>query len=116
MQRTRSRNQARIAKIARAIEELSNELNTLLVIEDNVSSSNTQEPNQLANVQSAVPTIFQFGQEVEITNDYNNQLGLKGIITRVTPKQVYIRLFSSNEIVRKSKKSIVHVSQPTTHG
>ena len=90
--------QSRITELARLIDELSAELNQLLSIEDEDSSQITR---------TIIPrTEFRIGDIVEITNEYRNQLGERGTITKVTRTQVAISLHSTGRIIRKKKTNV----------
>ena len=94
MQNRPTENQLRINEIARIIDELSAELSNLLNIEDNNQGFDTQE----------IRREIRIGDTVEITNNYRDQLGEQGVITRVTEKQVSLRLESTGRIIKKKKQ------------
>jgi transcription elongation factor len=96
MQNRLTENQARINELARVIDELSTELSELLQIEDN---------NQGRNIEH-IRREIQVGDTVEITNNYRDQLGEQGVVTRVTEKQVNIRLNSTGRTIRKKKSNV----------
>ena len=101
MQNTSVKNQARITELARLIEELSSELNQLLTIQDDESS---QAPRI-----TSPRTEFRIGDTVEITNEYRNQLGERGTVTKVTRTQVAINLHSTGRTIRKKKTNVTLV-------
>jgi ABC-type Zn uptake system ZnuABC Zn-binding protein ZnuA len=106
MQNRSTENQARISELARLIEELSSELNQLLTIEDE------EVPQTVRNI--VTRTNFRVGDTVEITNEYRNQLGERGTVTKVTRTQVAIRLLSSGRTIRKKKTNVTLVEPVTT--
>jgi hypothetical protein len=87
----------RIKEIAQEIEELSEELNTLLKIEENskTRSQNTNDDHDLV-----------LGNVVEITNTYKNLQGSRGTIVKLTKHQVTIRLENSNETIKRKKTNV----------
>jgi transcription elongation factor len=103
MQNRRTENEVRITEIARLIDELSTELNQLLLLEDQ-----TQDTTQLVERRREIIV----GDTVEITNDYRNQLGERGIVTKVTRAQVTLTLNSTGRSIRK-KKTNVRLVLPT---
>lgn len=107
MQNRSADNQARITELARIIEELSTELNQLLSIEDKDTSQvpRTEIPRTITR------TNFQIGDIVEITNEYRNQLGERGTVTKVTRTQVAINLHSTGRTIRKKKTNVI-IIQP----
>ena len=98
MQNRSLENQSRITELAKLIDELSAELNQLLSIED-------EESPQISS--TIIPrTEFRVGDVVEITNEYRNQLGERGTITKVTRTQVAINLHSTGRTIRKKKTNV----------
>jgi preprotein translocase subunit YajC len=96
MQNRITENQARINELARVIDELSTELSELLQIEDNNLGRDIEEIRREIRV----------GDTVEVTNNYRNQLGEQGTVTRVTDKQVTVRLDSTGRTIRKKKTNV----------
>jgi preprotein translocase subunit YajC len=96
MQNRITENQARINELARVIDELSTELSELLQIEDNNQGRNIEDIRREIRV----------GDTVEITNNYRSQLGEQGTVTRVTDKQVTVRLDSTGRTIRKKKTNV----------
>ena len=97
MQNRRTENQTRISEIARLIDELSAELSNRLAIEEEENN-----PNTIAEIRQEI----EVGDTVEITNEYRNQLGEQGIVTRVTRAQVTLTLNSTGRSVRKKKNNV----------
>ena len=97
MQNRRTENQTRISEIARLIDELSAELSNRLAIEEEETN-----PNTIAEIRREI----EVGDTVEITNEYRNQLGEQGIVTRVTRAQVTLTLNSTGRSVRKKKNNV----------
>ena len=96
MQNRPTENQLRINEIARLIDELSTELSDRLNIEDHYEGTDIQE----------IRREIKIGDLVEITNNYRDQLGEQGTITRITDKQVSIRLESTGRIIKKKKTNV----------
>ena len=97
MQNRRTENQTRISEIARLIDELSAELSNRLAIEEEETN-----PDTIAEIRREI----EVGDTVEITNEYRNQLGEQGIVTRVTRAQVTLTLNSTGRSVRKKKNNV----------
>ena len=102
MQNRRTENEVRISEIARIIDELSTESNQLLLLENQADDNPQIEDRREIIV----------GDTVEITNEYCNQLGEQGIITKVTRAQVTLTRNSTGHSIRK-KKSNVRIVLPT---
>ena len=102
MQNRRTENEVRISEIARIIDELSAELNQLLLLENQADNNSQIEDRREIIV----------GDTVEITNEYRNQLGEQGIVTKVTRAQVTLTLNSTGRSIRK-KKNNVRIVLPT---
>ena len=80
MQNRAMENKLQINKIARLIDELSAKLTERLNIqEDNQGITNTKIQREIRE-----------GNTIETTNNYRDQLGQQGVVTRVTNKQVSI--------------------------
>ena len=99
MQNRPTENQLRINEIARIIDELSAELSQLLNIKDDIQGTAIQEIRREIRV----------GDRVEITNNYRDQLGQQGTVTRVTDKQVSVRLQSTGRTIKKKKSNVTIV-------
>ena len=102
MQNRRTENEVRISEIARIIDELSAELNQLLLLENQADNNSQIEDRREIIV----------GDTDEITNEYRNQLGEQGIVTKVTRAQVTLTLNSTGRSIRK-KKNNVRIVLPT---
>jgi ribosomal protein L29 len=96
MQNRQTENQIRISELARQIDELSTELANLIIIEE------SQQGQDISEIRREIIV----GDTVEITNDYRDQLGERGIVTKVTTKQVTIRLDSTGRNIRKKKTNV----------
>jgi hypothetical protein len=97
MQNRRTENQIRITEIARLIDELSAELSERLILEDQTIETTTDV---------AVRPEIRVGDLVEITNEYRNQQGERGTVTRVTRAQVTLTLQSTGRSIRKKKSNV----------
>jgi hypothetical protein len=87
----------RIKDIALEIEELSEELNALLKIDENLETR-----SQLSSTDHDI----ELGNVVEITNKYKDLQGTRGTVIKVTNQQVTIRLENSNETIRRKKTNV----------
>ena len=100
----------RINEISHQIEALSRELNQLLQLENKVEA--TQRPPSGVLVQAVPAQVVelvqdpQVGQEVEIINNYRNLQGARGIVIRITRRQVTIRLHERGRIVTRNKSNV----------
>jgi uncharacterized sporulation protein YeaH/YhbH (DUF444 family) len=90
---------ARIQEISQEIENLSAELNQLII------QDNQEEDIEIRNTDIDQPQ-FQEGNRIEITNSYKGQQGLRGTITKVTAKQVSIRIDGQRRIINKKKTNV----------
>ena len=97
----RQTRKARIQQISQEIDNLSAELN-LLIIQDNQEEDTTQPPPAVRNQQERLV----IGSRVEITNSYKGQRGLQGTVTRVTEKQVSLRIDGQRRILNKKKTNV----------
>ena len=93
-----SKRNKRIKEIAKEIEELSEELNALLIVEESDNSRTQQQTNTTNDIV--------LGNFVEITNNYKNLQGSRGTIIKVTKHQVTIRLENSNNIIKRKKTNV----------
>ena len=91
---------ARIQTISQEIEDLSAELNQL-IIQDNQEANNEPRTTELDQQYE-----FEIGNRIEITNSYKGQRGLQGTVTRVTAKQVSIRIDGQRRIINKKKTNV----------
>ena len=103
MQNRPTENQLRINELARIIDELSTELSERLQLEDN------DQGREIEEIRREIRT----GDTVEITNNYRDQLGKQGTVTRVTDKQVSIRLTSTGRTIKKKKTNVKIVPSET---
>jgi hypothetical protein len=92
---------ARIQVISQELEDLSSELNRLLTLEN-------QEENTEANTTEIDQQEHQFeiGNRIQITNSYKGQQGLLGTVTKVTAKQVSIRIDGQRRTINKKKTNV----------
>ena len=103
MQNRPTENQLRINELARIIDELSTELSDRLQLEDNDQGRDNED----------IRREIRIGDFVEITNNYRDQLGEQGTVTRVTDKQVSIRLNSTGRTIKKKKTNVKIVPSDT---
>ena len=89
-----------IQAISQEIENLSAELNQL-IIQDNREENNEPRITDLEQQEQ-----FEVGNRIEITNSYKGQQGLQGTITKVTLKQVSIRIDGQRRIINKKKTNV----------
>jgi hypothetical protein len=93
---------ARIQHITQEIDILSAELNQL-VIQDNQENNTEQLPPVDPTNQQEQLAI---GSRVEITNSYKGQRGLQGTVTKITEKQVSLRIDGQRRIINKKKTNV----------
>ena len=103
MQNRPTENQLRINELARIIDELSTELSDRLQLEDNDQGRDNED----------IRREIRIGDIVEVTNNYRDQLGEQGTVTRVTDKQVSIRLNSTGRTIKKKKTNVKIVPSDT---
>ena len=103
MQNRPTENQLRINELVRIIDELSTELSDRLQLEDNDQGRDNED----------IRREIRIGDFVEITNNYRDQLGEQGTVTRVTDKQVSIRLNSTGRTIKKKKTNVKIVPSDT---
>ena len=96
----RQTRRARILEISQEIEDLSTELNLLIIQEDQDAN------NELRTTEPDPQDDFVIGNRVEITNSYKGQRGLQGIVTKVTAKQVSIRIDGQRRTISKKKTNV----------
>jgi len=84
----------RILVLASQIDLLSEELNTLLSVTDQVPSVPSSSPK------------FRVGDRVQILNKYKGLLGHQGLVTRVGSVFVWFRLDSSGQITSRRHKNL----------
>jgi hypothetical protein len=94
---------ARIQHISQEIEELSAELNQL-IIQDNQEERNDPPPQ--VQVRPNQQEQLAVGNRVEITNNYKGQRGLQGTITGITEKQVSLRIDGQRRVINKKKTNV----------
>jgi hypothetical protein len=95
-----TRRNKRIKEIAKEIEQLSEELNALLISEE--ENKNTDDNESFNNERSNL----EVGNVVEITNNYKNLQGSRGTVIKITKQQVTIRLESINQLVNRKKSNV----------
>ena len=84
----------RIKEIAQQIEELSEELNALILLDEQLKPK------------TSINHDIELGNVVEITNKYKNLQGSRGIVIKITNHQVTIRLENSNETIKRKKTNV----------
>jgi hypothetical protein len=88
----------RIKEIAKEIEQLSEELNALLLVEDNTKTRSQQQ------IHTADDIVL--GNVVEVTNTYKNLQGSRGTVIKVTKHQVTIRLENNVDVIKRKKSNV----------
>lgn len=84
----------RIKEIAQQIEELSEELNALILLDEQ------------SKPKTSINHDIELGNVVEITNKYKNLQGSRGTVIKITNHQVTIRLENSNETIKRKKTNV----------
>jgi hypothetical protein len=95
-----TRRNKRIKEIAKEIEQLSEELNALLMSEE--ASNTINERESFINNDNNI----ELGNVVEITNNYKNLQGTRGTVIKVTKHQVTIKLEDNNEVIKRKKSNV----------
>jgi hypothetical protein len=91
----------RIKRISKDIEELSIQLNQL-IIQDQLAEREVQNlPAQERD--------FQIGDRVEITNNYKGLRGSQGVVTHITAHQVSLRVDGHRRVINKKKSNVRRV-------
>ena len=96
---------ARIEQIAQQLEDLTSELNRLLIEEAFI-----QRPNEVV-VTATQPREFAEHQRVQITNNYRGQLNARGTVTDVTPHWVWVRIDGHRFPVRKRHHNLIIIAE-----
>ena len=96
MQNRQTENQIRISELAKQIDELSTELANLIIIQE------AQQGQDVLEIRREILV----GDIVEITNQYRDQLGQQGIVTKITSKQLTVRLYSTGRTIKKKKTNV----------
>ena len=91
----------RIQHISKDIEELSAQLNQL-IIQDQLTEREVQ------NLPAPEPEL-QIGNRVEITNNYKGLRGAQGVITHITAQQVSLRVDGHRRVINKKKSNVRRV-------
>ena len=91
-----------IQELARQINQLSEQLNCLLIIE-NEEGRDQQLPNPPA---PRGENEFRDGDRVRIRNNYRGLRGATGTVVNVTPQQVSIRLDGQSRIVNRKQTNV----------
>ena len=102
----RNDRQQQIAQLSQELSALSQRLEALILAEaaadnDNNNGPRPQRPQQVRQAQD-----FVIGDQVEITNNYRGQQGLRGTIVTVTPRTVALRLHGQNRVLTKRKENV----------
>jgi hypothetical protein len=95
----------RIQTISQTIEELSAQLNQL-IIEENQDNRVPAASPVAAAINRQASDDFQINDRVEITNNYQGLRGATGKVTCVTAKQVSVRIDGQKRVYQKSKHSV----------
>ena len=100
---------ARIEQITQQLEDLSTELNRLILEEAYLIR---EDPSTAA----AAPTQsrlqeFAIGQRVEITNNHNGLRGARGTITAISQAQVWLIVDGHRRAIRKKKTNVRIVNE-----
>jgi hypothetical protein len=104
-ERSQTARRQRIRAISQNIQELSAQLNRLIIEE-------SQEQEQIQTERRPQPQVTQQQQEfavndrVVITNSYGGLRGATGTVVHVTPRQVSIRVDGHRRIYQKRKSNV----------
>ena len=105
MNRNDRQRQQQIAQLSQELTALSQRLEQLILAEaagnDNNNGPPPQRPQQVRQARD-----FLVGDQVEITNNYRGQQGLRGTIVTVTPRTVALRLHGQNRVLTKRKENV----------
>jgi transcription antitermination factor NusG len=96
--RRQSQRRSEINRISSQIDQLSTQLNRLLIAE---AEEQQQEQRPRTN-----RIEIKEGDKVEITNNHKGLKGARGTVISVTPKQVALQLEVNKNIVYRSKTNV----------
>lgn len=99
-QEQRERIQQQIQQISQDLAALSQRLENLLIAEQDIGANVNQDEHDLI-----------IGDRVVITNNYRGQRGLVGRITRVTARQVHLRLEGQDRVLIKRKENVRRIEE-----
>jgi transcription antitermination factor NusG len=89
----------RIQRISQEIENLSAQLNQL-IIQDQLAEREEQQDLPTREQE------FHIGDRVEITNNYKGLRGAQGVITHITAQQVSLRVDGHRRVINKKKTNV----------
>ncbi len=98
---SQSKRQQEIKRLSQNIEDLSKQLNQLILEEH---QSEQQEDQQGSQVE------FEIGDLVEITNSYRGLRGTQGIVSHVTAHQVSLRVKGHRRVLTRRKTNVRKIS------
>lgn len=96
----RERIRQQIQQISQDLAELSQRLEDLIIAEEQGNADLQQNEHDLI-----------VGDRVVITNNYRGQRGLTGRITRVTARQVHLRLDGQDRTLIKRKENVRRIEE-----
>ena len=105
MNRNDRQRQQQIAQLSLELTALSQRLEELILAEAAADNDNNNGP-QPRPQQVRQARDFVVGDQVEITNNYRGQQGLRGTIVTVTPRTVALRLHGQNRVLTKRKENV----------
>ena len=105
MNRNDRQRQQQIAQLSQELTALSQRLEELILAEAAADNDNNNGP-QPRPQQVRQARDFLVGDQVEITNNYRGQQGLRGTIVTVTPRTVALRLHGQNRVLTKRKENV----------
>ena len=105
MNRNDRQRQQQIAQLSLELTALSQRLEELILAEAAADNDNNNGP-QPRPQQVRQARDFLVGDQVEITNNYRGQQGLRGTIVTVTPRTVALRLHGQNRVLTKRKENV----------
>ena len=96
-QESKARIRQQITQLSHDLSALSQRLEELIIAEGNLIN---QDERSLA-----------VGDRVVVTNNYRGQRGLTGTITRVTARQVHLRLDHQDRVIVKKKENVRRIDE-----
>lgn len=106
-QRRSQARRRRIQVITRSIQELSQQLNRLILEEDRQNPPSAVRALPLpAELRPTHQPVFEINDRVVITNNYLGLKGTKGTLVRVSAKQVWIRVDGDDRVYQKSRNNV----------
>ena len=111
--RSESARKARIGEIASQIAELSDELKSLILEdeqsnigrEETSSTSGTTSVRHISSRASSGATRFRIGDRIVITNNYKGHFGHTGTVTKIDKENDWVHFHQDSPSLRTKRKS-----------